>query len=117
MSWITSLVLSSLLWVGPSSLTPPPTSVVIDIRGMVCAFCASSIEEKFKEVKGVQKVLVDFKTRVVIVGFEGDVTMSDQEINALILDAGYTQRQIIRSEESPEALQKKYAKGFVYKKQ
>jgi copper chaperone CopZ len=71
---------------------------------MVCAFCASSIEEKFKEVKGVQKVLVDFKTRVVIVGFEGDVTMSDQEINALILDAGYTQRQIIRSEDSPEAL-------------
>ncbi len=112
MSWITSLVLSSLLWVGPSSFTPPPTSVVIDIRGMVCAFCASSIEEKFKEVKGVQKVLVDFKTRVVIVGFEGDVTMSDQEINALILDAGYTQRQIIRSEESPEALQKKYAQGF-----
>jgi hypothetical protein len=40
------------------------------------------------------------------------VTMSDQEINALILDAGYTQRQIIRSEESPEALQKKYAQGF-----
>jgi len=112
MTWIASFTLSSLLWLSPPSLNSSPTSVVIDIRGMVCAFCASSIEEKFKEVKGVQKVLVDLKTRVVIVGFEGDVTMSDQEINALILDAGYTQRQIIRSEESPEALQKKYAQGF-----
>ena len=112
MTWIASLTLSSLLWATNPSLNLPPASVVIDIRGMVCAFCATSIEDKFKEVKGVQKVLVDFKTRVVIVGFEGDVTMSDQEINALILDAGYTQRQIIRSEESPEALQKKYAQGF-----
>jgi len=91
MSWITSLVLSSLLWVGPSSLTPPPTSVVIDIRGMVCAFCASSIEEKFKEVKGVQKVLVDFKTRVVIVGFEGDVTRC-----GLYSASDYSKRRIAR---------------------
>jgi len=111
MSWIASLVVSSLLWVGPS------TSVVIDIRGMVCAFCATSIEDKFKEVKGVQKVFVDLQTRVVIVVFEGEVTLSDSEINRLILDSGYTQQQIIRSEESLEALQKKYAKGFVYKKQ
>jgi hypothetical protein len=40
------------------------------------------------------------------------VTLSDPEINRLILDAGYSQRQIIRSEESLEALQKKYAEGF-----
>lgn len=111
MSWIASLVVSSLLWVGPS------TSVVIDIRGMVCAFCATSIEDKFKEVKGVQKVFVDLQTRVVIVVFEGEVTLSDSEINRLILDSGYTQQQIIRSEESLETLQQKYAKGFVYKKQ
>lgn len=107
MSWIASLVVSSLLWVGPS------TSVVIDIRGMVCAFCATSIEDKFKEVKGVQKVFVDLQTRVVIVVFEGEVTLSDSEINRLILDSGYTQQQIIRSEESLETLQQKYAKGFV----
>ena len=111
MSWIASLVVISLLWVGPS------TSVVIDIRGMVCAFCATSIEDKFKEVKGVQKVFVDLQTRVVIVVFEGEVTLSDSEINRLILDSGYTQQQIIRSEESLETLQQKYAKGFVYKKQ
>lgn len=111
MSWIASLVVSSLLWVGPS------TSVVIDIRGMVCAFCATSIEDKFKEVKGVQKVFVDLQTRVVIVVFEGEVTLSDSEINRLILDSGYTQQQIIRSGESLETLQQKYAKGFVYKKQ
>lgn len=111
MSWIASLVVSSLLWVGPS------TSVVIDIRGMVCAFCATSIEDKFKEVKGVQKVFVNLQTRVVIVVFEGEVTLSDSEINRLILDSGYTQQQIIRSEESLETLQQKYAKGFVYKKQ
>lgn len=79
--------------------------------------CATSIEDKFKEVKGVQKVFVDLQTRVVIVVFEGEVTLSDSEINRLILDSGYTQQQIIRSEESLETLQQKYAKGFVYKKQ
>lgn len=112
MSWITSLTLSSLLWLNPSPQTSVPSSLVIDIRGMVCAFCASSIEDKFKEIPGVQKVLVDFKTRVVIVGFAKEITMTDAEINQLILDAGYTQRQIIRSDESPEVLQKKYAQGF-----
>jgi copper chaperone CopZ len=112
MTWMTSFTLSSLLWLSPPSLNSSPTSVVIDIRGMVCAFCATSLEDKFKEVKGVQKVFVDFKTRVVIVSFDGEVTLSDPEINRLILDAGYSQRQIIRSEESLEALQKKYAQGF-----
>ncbi len=112
MSFMSSFLLSTVLLVNPIISATKPSAVVIDIRGMVCAFCASSIEDKFKEIKGVREVFVDLKTRTVIVGFEGPVTMSDKEINTLILDSGYTQRQIVRSEESIDLLKKKYIEGF-----
>lgn len=123
MRLVTMGIVGSLLGTHLSGMTIPavvsgsvanlaPTAVIIDVSGMVCAFCASSIEEKFKEVKGVQNIFVDLKARVVIVGFEGAPTLSDKEMNALILDAGYAPKQILRSEESFADLKKKYAQGF-----
>ena len=76
--------------------------IVIDVQGLVCDFCAQSIDKVFSKQAGVEKVEVNLNNGKVTVKmadvFEDDeVGISDETIIKLLQDAGYEVTAIIRS--------------------
>ena len=73
----------------------------IEVEGMVCDFCAQSIEKVFMKQPGVEIVYVNLERGNVQVKmadiFEKDEDgISDVRIKELFLDAGYTVNNIVR---------------------
>ena len=69
----------------------------INVNGMVCDFCAQSIEKVFMkriEVKGINVNLEDQK---VIIYLERETNIEDTTISTLFEDAGYTVETINRN--------------------
>ena len=69
----------------------------INVNGMVCDFCAQSIEKVFMkriEVKGINVNLEDQK---VVIYLEKETDIEDTIISTIFEDAGYTVETINRS--------------------
>ena len=84
------------------SFTSYSKTIVIDVQGLVCDFCAQSIDKVFSKQAGVEKVDVNLNNGRVTVKmadvFEDDeVGISDETIIKLLQDAGYEVTAIIRS--------------------
>ena len=84
------------------SLSSYSKTIVIDVQGLVCDFCAQSIDKVFSKQAGVEKVDVNLNNGRVTVKmadvFEDDeVGISDKTIIKLLQDAGYEVTAIIRS--------------------
>jgi len=84
------------------SLSSYSKTIVIDVQGLVCDFCAQSIDKVFSKQAGVEKVEVNLNNGKVTVKmadvFEDDeVGISDETIIKLLQDAGYEVTAIIRS--------------------
>ena len=76
-------------------------TIHIDVQGLVCDFCAQSIDKVFSKQVGVEKVDVNLNNGRVTVKmadvFEDDeVGISDKTIIKLLQDAGYEVTAIIR---------------------
>ena len=69
----------------------------INVNGMVCDFCAQSIEKVFMkriEVKGINVNLGDQK---VVIYLEKETDIEDDTISTIFEDAGYTVETINRN--------------------
>ena len=76
-------------------------TIKIGVEGMVCDFCAQSIQKVFLRQAGVEKVDVNLDIGKVIVKmadvFQDDEDgISDERIKQLFLDAGYDVSKIER---------------------
>ena len=83
------------------SFTSYSKTIYIDVQGLVCDFCAQSIDKVFSKQAGVEKVDVNLNNGRVTVKmadvFEDDeVGISDKTIIKLLQDAGYEVTSIIR---------------------
>lgn len=76
----------------------------VGVDGMVCAFCAQGIEKKLKARAEVDRIFVSLENRIVAVGFKDGRTMSDAELDRLIVDSGYRVTGIARVDQSVEAI-------------
>ena len=97
MKYITIILLTFFL-----SFTSLSKTIYIDVQGLVCDFCAQSIDKVFSKQVGVEKVDVNLNNGRVTVKmadvFEDDeVGISDETIIKLLQDAGYEVTAIIRS--------------------
>jgi copper chaperone CopZ len=86
------LVIMILTLVG--SIPLQAQTLEVQVSGMVCAFCAQGIEKKFSKVDGIDKVHVDLKSKKLTLDFKGKPTLSNQNINDMIKDAGYQVKSI-----------------------
>ncbi len=71
--------------------------IKINVNGMVCDFCAQSIEKVFMkriEVKGINVNLEDQK---VVIYLEKETDIEDTTISTIFEDAGYTVETINRN--------------------
>ncbi len=83
---LVSLFLSSAFLLPSSSYA---RTVNIDVHGMTCGFCASSLERRFKSMKSVSAVSVSLKDKTVYL--ETEPTSPDlATIKQTIINAGFT---------------------------
>lgn len=62
----------------------------IKVNGMVCSFCSTSIEKKFRENKEITTVNVDLDKKIVSVTFAPGKELGDEKMNEIITKSGYT---------------------------
>lgn len=72
------------------------THADVTVNGMVCSFCAQGITKKFKARPEVDSVRVVLKDQQVHLIFKDGATMKDDEITALLRQAGYSVEKIDR---------------------
>jgi periplasmic mercuric ion binding protein len=86
-----TLVSSLALFAAQSALAD---SIHIDVKGMVCSFCAQGITKKFQAEPAVASVNVNLEKH--FVHLETKSALSDERIRQVITDAGYTISSIER---------------------
>lgn len=70
--------------------------VLVDVNGMVCAFCSQGITKTFNAQPAVKSVNVDMTKKEVTLVFKDGQDISDAEITKLITDAGVSVDKIVR---------------------
>ena len=68
----------------------------IKVDGMVCGFCASSIEKKMRANKATADVYVNLENKIVAVSEKTGQKLDDATLKAQIADAGYEVKVIER---------------------
>ncbi len=72
--------------------------VAVEVNGLVCDFCARALEKVFGKRDEVHGIHVDLSAGEVAIDLNDNQNMSDEEITALITDAGYNVVKINRPE-------------------
>jgi copper chaperone CopZ len=71
-------------------------TIKASVNGLVCAFCATGIENTFKAQSAVDTVKVDLDNKLVTITTKSLQTLDDKTITGLITDAGYSVTGITR---------------------
>ena len=66
-----------------------PTSAIVEVKGMVCDFCAQSLKKVFGKKEAVKEIDVNLDTQKVTVQFNDSQQLTDEEIKEAIDWAGY----------------------------
>lgn len=64
--------------------------VFVTINGLVCDFCARSMEKTLLKREQVEEVRVDLTSKVVTIGLRQDRSLTDADIEKSVADAGYS---------------------------
>jgi len=81
-------------------------TVKLRVDGLVCAFCGAAIEKKLRANPATADVLVSLENKIVAVSFKDGQNIGDEQLKALINDAGYEVKGIERGSESLDELRK-----------
>ena len=68
----------------------------ISINGLVCDFCARSIEKLFKKKSAVKNININLEEMLVTILLKKGETINNQIINHIIIDSGYDVKEIRR---------------------
>jgi copper chaperone CopZ len=79
-----------------SASTSFADTLKIKVDGMVCGFCASSIEKKMRANKAAADVFVSLENKIVAVSEKAGQKLDDAALKAQIADAGYEVKTIER---------------------
>lgn len=80
------LILTVSLFV---SLPAMAKAITVNVNGMVCDFCAQSLEKVFLKEDGVASLDISLSDKTVIINMTDDANMTDEKIKELISWAGY----------------------------
>ncbi|MFN3629217.1 MAG: heavy-metal-associated domain-containing protein [Casimicrobiaceae bacterium] len=75
-------------------------TVKVTVDGMVCAFCAGSIEKKMKANRETAEVFVSLENRIVAVAEKPGMRLDEAKLREQIADAGYEVKRIDRVPQS-----------------
>lgn len=93
--------------IGPSSaqgqtkttIEEPDATVYVD--GLACPFCAYGLEKKLDAHDAVQELQVEIEEGRILLTFRDGQTLTEDEIEQAVKDAGFTARKIEFSDDAP----------------
>ncbi len=85
----------------PAQTAPFTADVVVSVNGLVCDFCAQSIDRSFRRRPEVNAVRVDLTEKLVSIDFRPNQTLDDDAIREIITRAGYTVTALRRVSTAP----------------
>ena len=68
--------------------------VTIGVNGLACPFCAYGLEKKLKKLDGVEALNVDMEEGQVKMTLKEGATVTEEQINEAVKDAGFTVTEI-----------------------
>ena len=68
----------------------------ISVNGLVCDFCARSIEKLFSKKESVKSINVNLEKMLITINLKKDKSLSNSTITKVITDSGYDIREIRR---------------------
>lgn len=73
-------------------------SVTLNVTGMTCHHCVSSVKEELGEIAGVSNIDVALNTGgTSVVTFDADASVTDEQIRDAIDEAGYDIAELTRA--------------------
>ncbi len=76
----------------------PNARIAVDVNGLVCDFCARSLEKFLGKQVMVADVQIDLASTVITIEVMDDQTVDDETLTQWVTDAGYAVRAIRRGE-------------------
>jgi len=73
-------------------------TIEMNVKGLVCAFCAQGIEKKLRKLPATADIVVSLEDRLVAVALKDGQDIPDAELRKALTDAGYTVATIQRTE-------------------
>ena len=70
----------------------------ISVNGLVCDFCARSIEKLFNKKESVKSINVNLEKMLITITLKKGKSLNDSIIKKVISDSGYEIREISRDE-------------------
>lgn len=102
------IIIAAAFAIGTPALAQPQDSaaqaqsqgetVTVSVNGLVCDFCAQSIQKVFKKRDAVQSVNVDLDNGLVTIVMKPGQTLDDDTVTKLIRDGGYSVTEIERTQ-------------------
>ncbi|AZZ36588.1 heavy metal transporter [Bdellovibrio sp. qaytius] len=83
------LFIATMLLAATVFAKPLTGEVHVQVKGMVCAFCAQGLTKSFKKLPEVQDVNVSLEGKFVHLVLKKDQSLEDTKILDTIKDAGY----------------------------
>ncbi len=77
--------------------------VTIAVDGLACPFCAFGLEKKLKKIDGVEALNVQMEEGRVQMKLKEGATVTEEQINKAVADAGFTVREITFAEDRTDA--------------
>ena len=68
----------------------------VSVNGLVCDFCARSIEKLFNKKESVENINVDLEKMLITIYLKKGEILNDDMIKQIITDSGYDVREINR---------------------
>ena len=73
-------------------------TIKVDVNGLVCEFCAVTIEKNFRKKSSVASVNVDLESKKVTINVKEGSHISDQDVRDTIVNNGYNVVNIARNQ-------------------
>lgn len=93
-----NMIFAILIMVSSSVALGEGGKAVVKVNGMVCAFCANSIEKKFKKMDEVKDIHVDLDSKQVTISYKDGKSLPEEKVRQIITGSGYSVSSIEASE-------------------
>lgn len=104
--FILALIVSSSMLTSVSA-APATQTIQMNVDGLVCAFCAQGINKKLRALDATADVFVSLENHLVAIEPKPGKDITDEQLRGVLTDAGYTVREIRRSDETLTTLRSK----------
>lgn len=95
----TLIIILSFFFFGISQTSFAQTKTMdqftVKVHGLGCPFCAYGLEKKFKELKGIKKLKIEFETGTMTFKYPADKKMSTEQVAEQVDKAAYTATDVM----------------------